>query len=251
MPIARCWWCADRAQQLNRAGAWGLENCQGSSDKRLEKQSVHPLETYGDPFAELKGSIMTGKIFIALNKIEAETNWSRGHLREAMEIYTKLLASSPDMTLNTRTAVEARIRLLREELDRPAQRQDGQDVEAAIRKLQAAMAVDGSIANLRKAVKNFYRDGLYADALESLKQLTRRNAADEFCINAVAGCLLHLYSIADLPVAVDLYLVESFQNAEKAAQFKLLLAEKLAHKGYKKHAEALQRHQDRFGAGPF
>ena len=55
---------------------------------------------------------MTGKIFTALTKIEAEAHWSEGRLKEAMEIYTKLLTSSPNMTLNTRTAIEARIKEL-------------------------------------------------------------------------------------------------------------------------------------------
>jgi tetratricopeptide (TPR) repeat protein len=189
---------------------------------------------------------MTGKIITALTKIEAETHWSRGRLQEAMGIYTKLLSSSPNMTLNTRAAIESRIQLLRQELDRPAPAEDGQDIESGIQKLRAAIAADQSVVDLRRGVKQFYQKKLYADALENLKQLVRQNAADEFCINAVAACLVYLHTIEELPVAVDLFLVESFQNAEKAAQFKFLLAEKMAQKGHPKHAEALHRHEDRF-----
>ncbi len=189
---------------------------------------------------------MTGKIITALTKIEAETHWSRGRLQEAMRIYTKLLSSSPNMTLNTRAAIESRIQLLRQELERPAEAEDGQDIESGIQKLRAAIAADQSVVDLRRDAKQFYKKGLYADALENLKQLVRKNMADEFCINAVAACLVHLHSIEELPVAVDLFLVESFHNAEKAAQFKFLLAEKMAQKGHCKHAEALHRHEDRF-----
>jgi tetratricopeptide (TPR) repeat protein len=189
---------------------------------------------------------MTGKIITALTKIEAETHWSRGRLQEAMGIYTKLLSSSANMTLNTRAAIESRIHLLRQELERPDPAEDGQDIESGIQKLRAAIAADQSVVDLRRGVKQFYQKKLYADALENLKQLVRQNAADEFCINAVAGCLVHLHTIEELPVAVDLFLVESFQNAEKAAQFKFLLAEKMAQKGHPKHAEALHRHEDRF-----
>ena len=82
--------------------------------------------------------------------------------------------------------------------------------------------------------------------MENLKQLIQRNAGDERCINAVGACLVRLHTVAELPVAVDLFLAESFQNAEKAAQFKLLLADKLAQKGLQRHAEALHRHDDRF-----
>jgi tetratricopeptide (TPR) repeat protein len=189
---------------------------------------------------------MTGKIITALAKIEADSHWSKGRLKEAKEIYTKLLSSSPNMTLNTRAAIEARLRMLREELDRSADLQGDHDIDSAIKKLQAAMAIDETLVNLRRSAVEFYKNGQYADSLESLKQLIQRNAADERCINAVAACLVRLYSIDELPVAVDLFLAESFQNAEKASQFKLLLAEKLEQKGLRRHAEALHRHRDRF-----
>lgn len=189
---------------------------------------------------------MTGKIITALTKIEADTYWSKGRLKEAMEIYTRLLSSSANMTLNTKASIESRINLLRQELDRSGGQQTDQDIEKAIKKLQTALSVDESLVNLRRRVVEFYRSGRYADALENLKQLIRRNSADERCINAVAACLVRLHTITELPVAVDLFLAESFQNSEKAAQFKLLLAEKLAQKGLRKHAEALHRHDDRF-----
>lgn len=189
---------------------------------------------------------MTGKIITALTKIEADTYWSKGRLKEAMEIYTRLLSSSANMTLNTKASIESRINLLRQELDRSGGQQTDQDIEKAIKKLQTALSVDESLVNLRRRVVEFYRSGRYADALENLKQLIRRNSADERCINAVAACLVRLHTITELPVAVDLFLAESFQNSEKAAQFKLLLAEKLAQKGLRKHADALHRHDDRF-----
>ncbi len=189
---------------------------------------------------------MTGKIITALTKIEAETHWSRGRLREAMDIYSKLLHSSPSMTMNTRIAIESRIQLLRKELERPAAQENNQDIEKAIKKLQAATAADRSVLDLRRNAKRFYQKGLFADALEKLKQLIRQKSADEFCFNAIADCLVRLHTIEELPVAVDLLLAESFHNAEKAAQFKFLLAEKMAQKGHPQHAEALHRHEDRF-----
>jgi tetratricopeptide (TPR) repeat protein len=191
---------------------------------------------------------MTGKIITALTKIEADTYWSKGRLKEAMDIYTKLLNSSPNMTLNTKAAIEARINLLRQELGRPGGEHEDQDIEDAINKLQKALATDESIVNLRRRVADFYRRGRYVDSLEGLKQLIQRNSADERCINAVAACLVRLHTVAELPVALDLFLAESFQNAEKAAQFKLLLAEKLAQKGLQRHAEAIHRHEDRFSS---
>jgi tetratricopeptide (TPR) repeat protein len=191
---------------------------------------------------------MTGKIITALTKIEADAYWSEGRLEEAMDIYTKLLNSSPNMTLNTKAAIEARINLLRQELGRPGGEQKDQDIEDAIDKLQKALAADESLVDLRRRVVAFYRKGRYVDSLEGLKQLIQRNAADERCINAVAACLVRLHTVAELPVALDLFLAESFQHAEKAAQFKLLLAEKLAQKGLQRHAEAIHRHEDRFSS---
>jgi tetratricopeptide (TPR) repeat protein len=191
---------------------------------------------------------MTGKIITALTKIQADKYWSKGRLKEAMAIYTKLLSSSPNMTLNTKSAIESRIELLRQELDRSGNHHTDQEIDKAIKKLQTALASDDSLVNLRRRVVDFYRSGRYVDSLESLKQLIRRNAADERCINAVAACLVRLHTVAELPVALDLFLAEAFHNSEKASQFKLLLADKLAQKGLNRHAEALHRHEDRFSS---
>lgn len=189
---------------------------------------------------------MAGKILTALTKIEADEHWSDGRIQEALDIYETLLASSPNMTLNTKVSIEARVKLLRSELDSPASPDGNRDVDDAIQKLQKAMASNETLADLRKGAKNFYQKGLYADALENLRLLVRQNAADEFCVTAIAGCIIHLYKIEELAVAVDLFLTESFQNAKKAILFKMVLADKLAQKGFPKHAKILIQHKDRF-----
>lgn len=189
---------------------------------------------------------MPGKIMTALTKIEADNLWSKGRLQEAMKVYTDLIAASPNMTLNTKINLEARIKLLQDEIDRPVSENGGRDIDAAIQKLQKALAEDRSIEDLRKRVKTFFQNKLYADALENLKELVRQNAADEFCVKAAAECFTRLHTVEDIPVAVDLFLVESFQNAEKAALFKMMLAEKMSQRGYSRQSKALQRHDDRF-----
>ncbi len=189
---------------------------------------------------------MPGKIMTALTKIEADDLWSKGRLQEAMKVYANLIEASANMTLNTRLNLEARIKLLQDEIDCPASEKAGRDVDAAIKKLQKALTADRSIEDLRNRVKAFYRDELYADALENLKELVRQNAADEFCVNAVAECITRLHGVKDIPVAVDLFLVESFQDANKAALFKMMLAEKMDQKGYDRQSKILQRHNDRF-----
>jgi tetratricopeptide (TPR) repeat protein len=189
---------------------------------------------------------MPGKIMTALTRIEADNLWSKGRLQDAMHIYSRLITSSPNMTLNTKANLETRIKLLKEEIDRPASDKSARDIDGAIKKLQKALAKDRSIDDLRKGVKTFYTKGLYADALECLKELVRQNAADEFCVKATAECITRQHTIEDIPVAVDLFLAESFHNAEKAALFKMMLAEKMNQKGYASQAKVLQRHDDRF-----
>lgn len=189
---------------------------------------------------------MTGKIMTALTKMEAETLWSKGRLHEAMKVYTNLITSSPNMTLGTRVSIESRIKLLRDALDHPASEASSRDMDAAIQKLEKSVAADRSVAELRKRIKSFYKNGFYADTLENLKELVRKNTADEFCVNTTAECIVRLHATEDIPVAVDLFLAESIQNAEKAALFKTLLTEKMAHKGYTQQSQVLQRHEDRF-----
>ena len=190
---------------------------------------------------------MAGKIITALTKIEADTYWSRGRLKEAMDIYVKLL-SSPNITLNTRAAIESRVQVLRDELDDESSSKSDSDLESAVMKLQAAIAQDESVSDLQRDVADFISKECYADALESLKQLVRLNAGDEFCINAIAECLAKIYCPQEIAVAVDLLLVEAFRNPEKAALFKTILAEKLANKGYSDYADILYRHKDRFSS---
>jgi tetratricopeptide (TPR) repeat protein len=189
---------------------------------------------------------MTGKIITALTKIEADDHWSNGRVEEALEIYKSLLSSSPNMTLNTQVAIEARINLLSTELENPSSPDGNRDLDNAIHKLQTAVNSDESIIELRKRAKEFYQKGLYADALENLKLLIRQNAADEFCVIAVAGCIMRLHSLKDLAVGTDLFLTEAFQNANKASHFRMMLANKMASKGFVKHAKILKRHQHQF-----
>lgn len=191
---------------------------------------------------------MTGKIFTALTKIEAETCWSQGRLRKAMDIYTRLITTSPNMTLNTRIAIESRIKLLREELERPDPGSTDRGLESAIMKLQTAITSDESILDLRRHADEFLAGGLFADALENLKQLVRLNAGDEPCVDKMVDCLVRLHNADEVAVAVDLLLVESFTNPEKAAQFKLVLADKMNRKGFHQHADILYRHADRFSS---
>lgn len=189
---------------------------------------------------------MPGKIMTALTKIEAETLWSKGRLHEAMKIFTNLIASSPNMTLGTRVSIESRIKLLQDALDQPTSEESSRYMDAAIQQLEKAVAVDRSVAELRKRIKSFSKNGRYADALENLKELVRQNAADEFCVKTAAECIVKLHATASIPVAVDLFLAESFQNAHMAARFKTMLAEKMAQKGYTQQSQALQRHEDLF-----
>jgi tetratricopeptide (TPR) repeat protein len=189
---------------------------------------------------------MPGKIMTALTRIEADNLWSKGRLLDAKRIYSDLVAASPYMTLNTRANLEARIKLLQNEIDRPVSDANARDIDDAIKKLQQALAKDRSIEDLRKGAKTFYSKGLYADALECLKALVRQNAADEFCVRATAECITRHHTIEDIPVAVDLFLVEAFHNAEKAALFKMMLAEKMDQIGYASQSKVLQHHHDRF-----
>ena len=74
---------------------------------------------------------MSGKIMMALTRIEADTLWSKGLLQEALKVYTRLLSSSPHMTLNTKLNLEARVRLLQGELDNPSTEDRGLAIDAA------------------------------------------------------------------------------------------------------------------------
>ncbi|MEJ2154097.1 MAG: hypothetical protein P8X96_02080 [Desulfobacteraceae bacterium] len=189
---------------------------------------------------------MSGKIMMALDRLEADTLWSKGRLKEALKVYTRLLSSSPHMTLNTKLNLEARVRLLQGELDNPAPEDSGQAIDMAIKRLQYTLAEDQSIQDLRKGVRNFIDSARFADALENIKELIRQNAADEFCVSAAAECITKLHPIEDIPVAVDLLLVESFHNPEKAALFKMMLAKKMETKGYADQSRMLLHHEDRF-----
>lgn len=183
---------------------------------------------------------MPGTILTALAKHEADTHLSEGRIEEALDIYNTLLSSSPDMSPETKASILSKIKQLRNEMDKDTQHEEDPNIEETIQKFQKAMARDKSAADLQKEVKALYKKGLYADALENLKLLIIDNAADEFCVKAVIGSMLHLYAKDQLALAVNLFLTETFEDIEKAALFKTMLADKMAKMGYAEHAELLQ-----------
>lgn len=182
---------------------------------------------------------MAGTVLKASKKSERETEVSKKRIEQSLDVYNTLIASTPDMTLNTRGFIEAKIDLLHDELNnRPAKNKD-RKVEEAIQKFQKSKAGDDTTAELKKGVKAFYKRRLYVEALDNVKLLIRQNAATEFCLIAVMGCMLHLHTKIKLAAAVDRFLVEAFQDEKIGALFKARLARKMVHTGYVEHAKVL------------
>jgi tetratricopeptide (TPR) repeat protein len=180
---------------------------------------------------------MAGTILSALNKHEAETRKSKKRIQKSLDIYNTLLASSPHITVNTEGFIKAKIGLLHDALeDRDAER----NIDEAVQNFQKTMAMEASIIELRKSAKTFYKEGLYVEALNNLKCLIQQNAADEFCVTMVVGCVLHLYAKNQLVERVDRFIAEAFQDPKKGALFKTMLADKMAKVGYAKHAAMFQ-----------
>jgi tetratricopeptide (TPR) repeat protein len=192
---------------------------------------------------------MAGKILTALISTEADQHWSQGRFSEALYIYDTLLSSSPNLTLNTQVAIEAKIRLLRNKLDAAGPQNRNSNAGQAVQKHPSAMPPGKTVVDLRRCARKYYRQGRFADALEHAKELVRHNAADEFCVAAVAGCMIHLYRIEELSAAADRFLTKSFESAKEATHFKRMLADTMAQKGYRKHAAALLGHTNRLPSG--
>lgn len=185
---------------------------------------------------------MPAKILTALAKFEAESHRSKGRVKDALDTYESLLSASPYMTLNTKMSIEDRMEILRCEVDDATLKDEDRNLEKAIKKYKNIIPKDTSAAALKKEARAFYNKGLYVDALEILKLLLiQGNEADEFCVKAVMGCLLHLHAKDNLAAALDLFLAETFQDSEKAAQFKTTLIENMVQMGYSQHAEILQK----------
>lgn len=185
---------------------------------------------------------MPSKILAAMAKLEAKKHKSKGRIEEALDVYNTLLEQSPYMTLNTKMSIEARMELLSSEHDGIAPQDENRNLEETLQKFQDSTASEASAAELRKKAKAFYKERLYVDALETIKLMIRQNGADAFCINAVMGCMLHLQTKKGLAGAVDLFVAETYSDQKEGALFKMSLADKMAQKGYTKHAAILQKH---------
>ena len=170
---------------------------------------------------------------------KAESGKSKERIKKSLEFFNSLLDSSPDLTLTTRGFIEAKIEMLQEELGDNTLQDKERAIEEAVEAFQNAMAKEAAVVTLQNEIKAFYKKELYADALESLKELIKQHEADNFCVIAVMGCMLRLHPKKELAAAVDRFIADAFQDDQSGVHFKRMMAKKMAKKGYAEHAAML------------
>jgi hypothetical protein len=188
---------------------------------------------------------MAGKITTVLTKREAETYRSQGLHREAVHLYTELLATSPHIDPQIKTAVESQIQHLQQEMTDAEQRQRRTLTSQEIARIRDGWGERATESDLLVCAQAFIRIGAYADALAELHKLLRQGRLKRIYLTAAADCFVHLYPPSALCETVEQWTQTTGQPFKAILAMQLEMAKYMESREHGQHALSLYRHLQR------
>ncbi|MEJ2038668.1 MAG: hypothetical protein P8X55_07000 [Desulfosarcinaceae bacterium] len=185
---------------------------------------------------------MVGKLTTVLIKKEAETYRAQGLHKEAIALYEKLVAGSPNIDPSLRSAIQNEVEgITREMHDFVASRDTPLSTEDILQ-IREGWGEEASPADIMICAQALYHIGAYKDALVEYQRLLQAGVDLRKIAGAIALCLSRAYPPPKFPRAVDALLVGVCMNQRQTLAFQLRLAENLAREKDKPHALAYFRH---------
>lgn len=181
---------------------------------------------------------MTGKLTTILAKKEAEVYCAHGLHKEALKLYKRLLASSPNIDKAFRNAIENQMAAIEDQLqvDHPDEhsRLSAKDI-LLLKEGWGPKATEGDLLVCAQA---FYKIGHFRSALSELVKLLEKDCDKKAMAGLFADCLVGLCQPQRL---VETYLrltKNAFSKPEARLVFTLLLTEKMVARKERSHAQA-------------
>jgi hypothetical protein len=185
---------------------------------------------------------MTGKITTILAKKEAETYCSHGLHKEALDIYKNLIATSPNMDPDFKTAIENQIGMIAAKL----QAGPGTEIQrlsaADITRTKKGWGKKATLGDLLVCAQAFYAIGHYKDALLELSVMLRKGCAAEKVAGLMADCLARMLRPDQLIKAVAQLGNKIYAHPHERIAFELALTHGMTILKKVSHARVLYRH---------
>lgn len=185
---------------------------------------------------------MAGKITTILAKKEAETYCSHGLHKEALDIYKNLIATSPNMDPDFKTAIENQIGMIAAKV----QAGPGTEIQrlsaADIARAKQGWGKKATEGDLLVCARAFYEIGHYRDALLELSAMLCSGCPLHKVAGLMAGCLARLLGPDQLIKGVEQLGHKIYAHPHKRIAFEIALTRGMTVLKKVPHARVLHRH---------
>ncbi len=189
---------------------------------------------------------MAGKITTVLTKKEAETYQAQGLHKEAQKLYDRLLASSPNIDPELKSAVQSQIQGINQELEHAATRSNRPLSAKEIIRMRKDWGEKATAPDIQVCAQAFIQIGSYDEALKEFKNLLHRTGVKKNYINAIAICLVHLHKPRNLPLAAEKLAKEVSKTSKIFLAMQLALAKQMEARQYMDHALAMYEYMRKY-----
>lgn len=189
---------------------------------------------------------MVGKLTTVLTKKEAEAYCSQGLHQEALQLYQKLLSSTPSLSDRFKGVIQDQMRSLKQEVQE-SHPNEGKILSAAeIQRIRKGWGANATEGDLLVCAQAFCQVGHYRDALPEIVKLLQNGCAMEKVAPLFADCLAHLYRPRQLFRDLEPLGQKLFKKAGDQLLLYLLTAEALLKIKQPVHAYVVYRYLMKF-----
>lgn len=185
---------------------------------------------------------MTGKLTTVLIKKEAEAYRAQGLHKEAIALFKKLMATSPNIDPAIKNDLQQQVEGLSQEMHNFEARRDMPLTSEEILRIREGWGQQASQGDIMICAQALFHVGAYEDALIEYQRLLQAGCDDKKIASAMALCFAKAYPPPKLPQAVDALLAGVCLAPKQAVTYQLRLAQTLAGQEDKTHALAYCRH---------
>lgn len=185
---------------------------------------------------------MAGKITTILAKREAETYCIQGLHKEALQIYRKLLNTSPNIDPSFKAGIEDQINKISAELESDDIIEANRLTAADIVRVQKGWGEDATESDMLICAQAFYQIGYYKEALHELTGILRKGCAIEKISTLLAGCLVHMCRPSQTAGVLEKLYRDNLNHPEDQFHLSMMLAEEMVALKQPHHAKTMVRY---------
>jgi hypothetical protein len=182
---------------------------------------------------------MAGKISTILAKREAETYCTQGLHKEALHIYHRLIATTPNIDPALKAGIESQIEKISAELE-------SDDIEEAkrmtandIRRVKKGWGEEATESDMMICAEAFCQIGCHEEALQELADMLKKGCATKKTPPLVADCLAKTCAPEQLIDMMEKIINESFSQSKNRFDYAALLAQEMVALEHPGHAKAI------------